>query len=408
MRISMVYLSVLVIMGGCFTFGISIAFSALTMPAIVKEFRLNELESTMFSALIALFAIAGPFTFQYCMTTKGRKYTFNLISIGCAISWFMFVIANQQVKYLIFIHRITIGLLIGAYSAVNPVYLTELANDEQKSLFGTLNQLGISAGVVASNIFGGLLPWRVFAIGVFLFCTLIAVSSFFIADVKHMQAKSAKHTDPAGSCSILFTRYRMELIEGVMYQFLQQFSGINGVLTNAGMLLNNSTTAATFAASAQLIACVFCSSAINKLGTKLIWIIACAGAAASLVILAISQTFKLGLIVNGIAVFGFQLSFGFGLGPLPFTISPNLFPDSVRAQALSILTGVNWLLAFVVISIFPTMLNNYGLSISSLIFAGVLAAGVIFGLKQENIAEKDNDAFEPDIENHHSDKEFDD
>ncbi|EAX95772.1 Major Facilitator Superfamily protein [Trichomonas vaginalis G3] len=391
-----IYASVACIMGGSFIFGNSIAFSALTMPGIIKYFELKEIEATLFSSLIALFAIAGPLIFQPFMVMKGRKFTFCLITILSLISWLLFSIVTPSTKYLIFIHRISIGIAVGAYSFANPVYLVELANDHQKGLFGTLNQLGISAGVVSANILGGLLYWRYFAILVLILTICICLFSFIIADTTPAPANEKNSGN--GSYSSLFSNYKLELLEGVMYQIFQQFSGINGILTNAGMLLNGSTTAATFGASAQLIAVFFCSSAISYLGTKKIWIIACSGAALSLLILAVSQTFDLGLIVNGIAVFGFQLSFGFGLGPLPFTISPTLFPDSVRAQANSILTLVNWLLAFIVISIFPSMLNYCGLGISSMMFAGVMVAGIIFGLKQSDIRDQNSEPFEADVE----------
>ena len=378
---------VFVLMLSSVIFGITITFPALTTEAITKEFDLNTIEITLFSSLAALLAIIGPFVFQPLMNSKGRRQTIRLLSLSCFVSYFLFSLSTKNSKYLIFSHRCTIGVIIGGISSVVPVYLVEIASAKQKKTFGSLSQLGTSIGVVLGNLFGGVFNWRAIAVICCVASLFIFIYSFFIPESPVFLKKVEKGVLSGGSnkssMSVFSGNFTSELFDGFLFMFIQQFSGINGLLTNAGALLGGSASAATIGASAQCISCVFCSSVISKLGERKTWIISCSGAFVSLLLLSLSEFMneKNGLILVAVAVFIFQLSFGFGLGPIPWIMTPLLFPDDVRSTASSLLTSVNWLLAFIVISIFPSMRSHFGMSTTGFIFSAVMVVGIVFGLK---------------------------
>ena len=377
------FLTVAILMCGPVVFGLSMTFPALTSDQISKDFDLSRTESTMFNALTSLFAIAGPFAFNHIIETRGRKLGYKLISFFGAISFLILCFSTKENKNMIFIHRATSGIVVGGFSSLIPLYLVEIADVHQKELFGSFNQLGICIGCCAANLLGGTLHWRVFAWLCFGLTCFMSAASFFIPESPVFLNNSGGSKKKANGK--LFSAENMKAIsQGALLMFFQQFSGINAIKTNIAKILDGNAYAAAFGASAQFFSCLICSAAISKYGLKKTWIISCTGASVSLVLLAVSQIFELGVVVSGIAVFGFEFAFGFGLGPIPWLFAPSMFSDSVRNSANSFLSSLNWLLAFIVIAIFPTMISSLGLNVSSLIFAVIMFAAAVFGVKINN------------------------
>ena len=409
------YGTVAALMSCSLIFGLTISFPALTMTALIADFKFTDLESTLFNSITSAFAILGPFIFQPFMDKIGRRFSIRIISLCSFILYVLFFFSEESTRYLAFIHRAGIGIVVGGFSAIVPVYLVEIASPSMKNTFGSLNQLGISTGVVLANLFGGLIHWRSLAfiislisISVTLFSFIMPESPAFInknINIRVNQGSSASPSNGGTTNTIVQNNsprlfdgtYNPEILDAILFMFFQQFSGVNGLLTNVGMLLNNNASAATLSASAQCIACVFCSAAISKLGIKITWIISCVGALSSLILLAVSQTLNLSIFMNGVAIFAFQLSFGFGLGPIPWMMTPILFPDAVRSQASSLLSSLNWLLSFLVIFIFPVLKNSFGVNTTALIFAGVMGAATVFGIILKMPAEEEEVEFEPDL-----------
>ena len=50
------------------------------------------------------------------------------------------------------IGRFIIGLCLGFYSSICPLFINELSPNELSGMFGTLNQINIVSGVVIANI----------------------------------------------------------------------------------------------------------------------------------------------------------------------------------------------------------------------------------------------------------------
>ena len=408
------YSTVAAIMSCSAIFGLTLTFPALTIDDLIKDFNFSSLEATLFNSLPAFFAIAGPFIFQPFMEKMGRRFSIRIVALSSFISYAIFCLCNKSSKYITLFHRGTMGLIIGGISSIAPVYLVEIAAPPQKNTFGSLNQLGISTGCVLGNLLGGIMYWRSLAVTIALLSITVFLFSFFMPESpayiskRKINKPSGSSNDPSTvlqnnteiriSTSLFDGSFTNEIIDACMYMFFQQFSGINGLLTNVGMILNNSTSAATLGASAQCISCLFCSAALSKLGIKKTWIISCSGTFLSLMLLAISQSMNLPNAVNGVSLFGFQLSFGFGLGPIPWMMTPILFPDSVRSQASSLLSSLNWLMAFIVIFIFPTMKLYMGITGSALLFAFVMCAGTIFGCKIRTKEEQAEVEFQPDVD----------
>ena len=75
-----------------------------------------------------------------------------------------------------------------------------------------------------------------------------------------------------------------------------------------------------------------------------------------------------------LAILGFVGSFAFSLGPIMWVLFAELYPNNVRATAISFVGPINSVVAFLVTLVFPWQLANLGSSTTYLIF-GVFALG---------------------------------
>ena len=137
--------------------------------------------------------------------------------------------------------------------------------------------------------------------------------------------------------------------------FFQQFSGINAIVTNLNELFHESHIeiplgiASGISAMAQVIAVLIGTVIIYKLGRRLVWIISLFGAALFMFFYALTKKINsIPSYISIIIIFCYLLSFGIGLGPIPWYIIPEIFPSSVVSQAVSFCTIFNWLSSFTV------------------------------------------------------------
>ena len=154
-----------------------------------------------------------------------------------------------------------------------------------------------------------------------------------------------------------------------MLMLFQQFSGINAVMTYASTMLldagfSDANVAAIAIAAVQIIATGISCLIVDKVGRRILLIIATIVMCASMVVLGVSQyrdDFPSGITL--ITLCCFIVGFSFALGPIPWLIMSEIFPTKVRGVASGIVTQVNWLCAFIVIKFYDDMeasMHSYG------------------------------------------------
>lgn len=78
-----------------------------------------------------------------------------------------------------------------------------------------------------------------------------------------------------------------------------------------------------------------------------------------------------------VGVLGYVLSYGLGLGPIPYFIGSELFEVGPRSSAMALGSMANWTGNFIVGLTFPTMANHIGAP-SFYIFALIVVALYLF------------------------------
>ena len=394
------FVYVLILLLGSMSLGIAIAFPSPTLADISKYFSFSQGQSSLFNAITSLSAVLGPFFTNLFVNTRGRCFTIKIISILCSASWILFISLEDTQKWLAILFRALLGISAGGISAVTPVYIMELSPANCRSIYGSMHQFGITIGIFITNLLGMSLTWHQLShFSLFISATLF-IGMFFVPEspaFKNKTTISATEDNSFNSSkeSLFSGRYRSSLIIGIMMMVFQQFSGINAVLSNLASIVV-AKAGPTLAASAQCFSCLLCISVIEKIGRRKTWMISLFGSSLSIFLLAIDSQFNIPFLrktesdgtssstISIIAAFAFLFFFCFGLGPIPWFLPPEMFPDRLRALAISILSSLNWIFSFIIILIYPQMTSSLGMPTTLSVFATILAAGGFYGMKVLN------------------------
>lgn len=393
----------IVLMFGAITFGYVIAYPSPAIPQMQKEFHgLTDFETSFFNAVSSLAAIAGPFITAACLRCIGRRPMTSFIAIFAAISWILMLLVTEERFWFGIIVRALCGVSIGAFSAIIPMYIVELAPPSSTGFFGSLNQLGVATGIFICYIVGTYLDWRPSAIvGASIPACLAALVWLIPESPAVVQQYVAMEDNSTSGCDIWQKKWILPLFVCVMFMFFQQFSGVNAILTNLTTLFESAGVelspgiASAISSIAQVVSVFIGAVLIEKLGRKVIWIVSFGGITlADLLYALCTRNIIKSTWFPIVVIFLFLLAFGLGAGPIPWFIVSEMFPPSVRPQASSVVSTSNWVLAFLVIEIFPFMENRMGDFGCFMLFAACSLAGTLFGLKYVKNPEDDGHGYE--------------
>lgn len=394
------FVYVLIILLSSISLGIAIAFPSPTLADIENFFYFSQGQSSLFNAITSLSAVLGPFFTNLFVNTRGRCFALKIVALICSFSWYLFLSLEESQKWLAILFRALLGISAGGISAVAPVYINELSPANCRSIYGSMHQFGITVGIFLTNLLGILLTWVQLSEFSLFVSLLLFIGLFFVPETMSIKSKPTISTGEENSYnlnkeSILHDHYKSCLIIGIMMMIFQQFSGINAVLSNLATIVT-AKEGPTLAASAQCFSCLLCISVIEKIGRRKTWMISLFGSSFSIFLLAFDSQFNIPFLrkvendgsssssISIIAAFAFLFFFCFGLGPIPWFLPPEMFPDRLRALALSILSSLNWIFSFIVILIYPRMTSALGMPFTLSIFAAILAAGGFYGMKVLN------------------------
>jgi MFS family permease len=374
------FLHVLILLIASFSLGVGIAYPSPTIAALTLDFALTPFEIGTFGALTSLTAVAGPLLTNPILKAFGRRGTVRFIALLFIVSWIS-ILCSPYNFTLLHLHRAIIGLACGGVSSVIPMYIMEISAVDLRSICGSMHQFGISFAIFLTNLIGVWFSWRDLAYFFLAISAILAVAVSFVPEPALGHSAAAPLSESLSSDGLCGTHLSALLI-GIGLMFFQQVSGINAVLTNLASLLNSKYGPA-LAASAQCIAVVCCISLIDRLGRKVAWCVSLFGSSVSMLLMGFSFVVEWGRL-GVLAAFAFQFFFCFGLGPIPWFLPPEMFPDRLRPVATSILSSTNWILSATVIFVYPLAVNAFGPFLVLTVFGIVLASGGVFGMKVLN------------------------
>ncbi|KAL1204648.1 Sugar transporter ERD6 [Cardamine amara subsp. amara] len=414
-----VFLSTFVAVSGSFCTGCGVGFSSGAQAGITKDLSLSVAEYAMFGSIMTLGGLIGAVFSGKVADVLGRKRTMLFCQSFCVTGWLC--IAFAQDALWLDCGRLLIGIGVGLFSYVIPIYIAEIAPKHVRGSFVFANQLMQNCGISLFFIIGNFLPWRILSIVGLMPCLLHVVCLFFIPESPRWLAKLGRDKECRSALQrlrgsdvdisreantirdtidmlenggesrvteLFQRRYAYPLIIGVGLMFLQQMCGSSGVTYYASNLFNKGGFPSAIGTS--VIAIIMVPKAmlgtviVDKMGRRTLLMASCTGICLSSLLLSVSYGFEsfgiltdLTPIFTCIGVLGHIVSFAMGMGGLPWIIMSEIFPMNVKMSAGTLVTVTNWFFGWIITYTFNFMLE-WNASGMFFIFSMVSAVSIVF------------------------------
>jgi MFS transporter, SP family, sugar:H+ symporter len=428
-------------MGG-FLFGFDTAVINGAVLALRDEFEASSLAIGLSVSLALLGSAAGAFVVGpladrigriRCMMLASILFTISAIGSGMPFSIYDFIF-----------WRILGGIGVGAASVIAPAYIAECSPAEMRGRLGSLQQLAIVTGIFAAllgnyglvslagsanqPLWFGFEAWRWMfwaevlpAMMYGIFALVIPESPrFLVAQGRHAEARAvlARIIGPGASAKVeeishtvrrehkptfAELRGRWGLLPivwiGMGLSLFQQFVGINVIFYYSstlwqivGFTESNALLITMITGLTNIITTLVAIAFIDKFGRKPLLLLGSAGMLITLGAMAwvfgtspvnaegfpvlSTNAGTVALLAANIYVF----CFGFSWGPVVWVLLGEMFNNEIRAHALALGAGVQWIANFAVSTTFPPIAFNLGVGLAYGLYAGFAALSFIFVL----------------------------
>jgi SP family arabinose:H+ symporter-like MFS transporter len=401
---------------GGLLFGFDVAIISGAGPFLARHFELGDFglgvafSSLLFGCAIGS-AIAGRLSDRY-----GRRYVLLWIALLFALTSVITAIAWDFPSFLA--ARFIGGLAVGAVSLVSPMYISEVAPAAVRGRLGALYQMSIVTGILVSYCINYLLHdigpdnWRwMFATGVIpsviFFGLLLRAPEtprfLFMAGrrdearaVMEKLGDSEHEVALASAAAPVTTRHswgeifqpgvRRAVFVGFWLAILIHFSGINTVIDYAPVIFlsagwqMDAALLSTFVVGLTNFAFTLVAFwTIDRYGRRPLYIVGSLGMTVMLAALTIAVLlghFKGPLAL--VLILGYLIFFCSCIGPVFWTLVPEIFPTRIRGTAMIVPVLTQWVANAVVVLLFPAALHQLGQAPTFAILAVFSLAQALF------------------------------
>ncbi|KER25752.1 LOW QUALITY PROTEIN: hypothetical protein T265_14152 [Opisthorchis viverrini] len=335
-------------------YGVSNESYKTTVASIcVTSFIVGGLVGALFSGIIS--------------NKLGRKKAILFLTIPCLTGTVLVMMCNLTRSFeIIIIGRFLIGFSCGAYTAIAPIYLSEVTPVSLRGMGGVLNQVMIVVSVVISQMLGLPSIMNTDVLWPYLLgnnptsFSMIPWALINPEDILHELDEFAKELDvtsgKAGLLDILRKPHlRLALLIALTAHCGQQLSGFNGLLFySVELFKSNGLSAAAANYATTGIGCVLLGVTIisifviDRVGRRVLLIWGLCVVLTCLLIftlcMAIKEAFQMPWLVNVAmaSVYVFVCGFGVGAGSIPWFLVVEMFSQDYRDTATAIGVAVNW------------------------------------------------------------------
>lgn len=412
---------------GGFLFGYDTAVINGANSYLKAHLHLTPTQEGLAGASAIAGCIPGAMFAGFLSDKFGRKKLLFLCALLYAVSGVLSAIPRTFDQFLI--ARFLSGLGIGASSMICPVYIAEISPEKWRGRLGTLFQLGIVAGIFLTlfinKVIQGLgdeawntaMGWR-WMLGMEAVPALVFIGLLFTvpesprwlaqngredeargilgkvagaaqAEIELAAIRSAAGQEEGRFAELFSRAYRRPLLIAVLLMMCSQFCGINAIMyystkifESAGSLKDAAFTSSVWIGLINLLFTFVAIAFVDKAGRRPLLLI---GTAVQCVALGMVgwmfhiQSSGFALLIWVMAFIG---AFAMAMGPIPWILCSEIFPNKVRGRAMSVATFTIWASCYVVAQTFP-MLNDsprVGPAITFWVYAGVSLLSFVFVL----------------------------
>ncbi|HEY4337384.1 MAG TPA: sugar porter family MFS transporter [Puia sp.] len=402
---------------GGFLFGFETVVISGAEQTLEKLWQLNKLTQGITVASSIFGTILGAIFAGTPARLYGRKKTLQVISVFFIVAALGCAFVTAWAGFIGF--RMLGGLAVGASSVIAPMYISEIAPAKLRGRLAGSFQVNIVAGIMVAYLTNYLftqlqLPdaWRwmlgVMVVPSILFALLLfaipesprwlilnnnesaAIPIMVRLGEQNIEAAVITIRDSVKLHreSLLQSRYAKPIVYAMLLAMFNQLSGINAILyyaprifEMAGFDKTQSFSQPIYIGVANLFFTLLAMSVIDKFGRKTLLII---GSIGMIVFLALTAgAFSGDLKGNShllLYLIGFIAFFAFSQGAVIWVFISEIFPNSVRSQGGSLGSGTHWVMAAIITSIVPYVMegSTQRTSWSFIFFAVMMALQLIF------------------------------
>ena len=370
----------------------------------------------------------------YSSDAMGRRRVLTLSALLFAVSS---VLTGWAYSFTAFVAwRIAGGVAIGMASNVSPTYIAEISPAAWRGRLVSLNQFAIVIGILAAQLanwriaekvplgasaaalagsWNGQYGWRwmftaVAAPALILLATAplipesprwlvfrdraeearrvlerIGGAEYAQAEFESIRSSMDKGPDRGRWRELVSSPGRKLLLIGMCLAILQQWSGINvlfnyaeEVYRSAGFGVNEILFNIVITGAINLVFTIVAMLLVDRLGRRRLMILGCVaiGACHLAASLAYRAQARGGwvLVLTLCAIACYAMS----LAPVTWVLITEIFPNRIRASAVSVSVATLWVACFVLTYTFPLLNDALGTSGAFLIYAAVCFAGAGF------------------------------
>lgn len=370
----------IIYMLGSIEFGFTLNFGGLAIEGLKKsypnwDYDRDEQKIKFFGNFASLFGCIGGFIVRYVTRWIGSRKTICVYNIINFILWLLYFVFTPD-KFIVGIVLQSIqGVLTAGLVCLMPIKMTSISPDDTVGMLGCLNQIGIVFGMIIFSIVGTFANYKTLMI-IAAVVDLVQAGAIFIVPADKSEREKKE------------TVFQKKFIRGIvvvlLLMFFQQFCGINAIndnLTNimaeTGISIDKNLQA-TVASLSQFVSVLIAAFNMDGIGRKKMFIF-------SSCLIVVSQVFYLLTLklnatgwLKATAVFLYLLSFGQGLGPIPWFICHDIFPKSICLEGQMLVTFVNMICSFCITYLFPVMKKNIEEYLIMVIFMCITVCSIPF------------------------------
>jgi len=385
---------------GGLLFGFDIAIITGAGPFIIRAFSLNDFglgwafSSLLFGCVVGCF-IAGRLTDRY-----GRKRLLIIVAGLFAVTSLATAAATSFTAFVS--ARFLGGLAVGAVSLISPMYVSEVSPASIRGRMGALYQLAIMVGIITSYGINYLLRnsgndnWRwMFLTGILpsiaflLLVTLAPETPRFLAlhgkkedaykvleriggaanaHTELAEIMASQHKETKTLRNLMRPGVRRALAVSAGLAILIHVSGVNTIIDyaptifqSAGWKVDGALASTFIVGMTEFLFTILSFWFIDRYGRKPLYVIGSFGMAlslAALVVAVLAGHFH-GLIVL-VLILVYLAFFATCIGPVFWTLVPEIFPNDVRGMAMTVPVLTQWVANAFVVLLFPYAFHVIG------------------------------------------------
>lgn len=400
---------------GGFLFGFDVAIIAGAMPFFQSYFQLSTIQLGLVNSALLFGCIIGSVIAGRSTDAYGRKSNlfvvavlFIITSLGCAIA---------PTVYFLVISRFLGGIAVGAVSIASPMYIAEITPANSRGKMMTTYQLSITAGILISLLFNYLLKdldhnWRLmFASGIlpsiiflgllfripesprflvkkglsdkaFKVLLKIGDESYAKQVIQDIEASFDNHQEKLSD--LWQPGIRRAVFIGFILAILVQASGIAAIIDYAPRILQKSGMGIDLAflytigiGVVNFVFTIVSIISIDRVGRKPLYIIGSVGLLIASIVLSLLFTSSVpATTIIFITCLIYIVFFASCIGPVFWTLVPEMLPNKIRGLALTVPVLTQWFVNAMVVMFFPVVFDK--IPAISFVFMAVMAALQIF------------------------------